>query len=157
SWNWRHEYVSENYVAEVGYVPRTGYYKLNPSIGYLFFPKSKRILNHGPQLSTMLFFDKNWKQTDALNLVEYNFRLRRRSSLNVWAGHDFVQLQDAVDPTNYSGDTLAAGTEHRWYGWGAKSVSKPQSLCTCAVSTRRGGYYANGSMTDFAGEVGYRF
>jgi len=157
SWNWRHEYVSENYVAEVGYVPRTGYYKLNPSIGYLFFPKSKRILNHGPQLSTILFFDKTWQQTDALNLFEYNFRFRSQSTLNLWGGHDFVQLQQAFDPTNYHGDTLAAGTEHRWYGWGAKFVSKPQSLFTYSLSTRMGGYYANGSMTNVAGEVGYRF
>src|SRR5690554_440109 len=157
NWNWRHEYVSENYVAEVGYVPRTGYYKLNPSIGYLFFPRSKHILNHGPQLSTILFFDKDWQQTDHLNLLEYNFRFRSQSTLNLWAGHDFVQLQQAFDPTNYIGDTLAAGTEHRWYGWGAKFVSKPQSLFTYSLSTRMGGYYANGSMTNFAGEIGYRF
>jgi len=157
SWSWRHEYVSENYVAEVGYVPRRGYYKLNPSIGYLFFPKSKRILNHGPQLSTMQYFDRNWKQTDALNLLEYNFRFRSQSTLNLWGGHDYVQLQQAFDPTNYHGDTLAAGTEHRWYGWGAKFVSKPQSLFTYSLSTRIGGYYANGSMTNVAGEVGYRF
>src|SRR5690606_22011778 len=83
NWNWRHEYVSENYVAEVGYVPRTGYYKLNPSIGYLFFPRSKHILNHGPQLSTILFFDKDWQQTDHLNLLEYNFRFRSQSTLNL--------------------------------------------------------------------------
>jgi hypothetical protein len=157
TWNWRHEYVSENYRAEVGYVPRTGYYKINPSIGYLFFPKSKHILNHGPQVSTIFFFDKEWKQTDNLSLFEYNFRFRSQSTLNVWAGHDYVHLQQAFDPTNYSGDTLASGTEHRWYGWGAKFVSKPQSLFTYALSSRFGGYYANGSMTNFAGELGYRF
>ncbi|HLT06718.1 MAG TPA: DUF5916 domain-containing protein [Cyclobacteriaceae bacterium] len=157
TWNWRHEYVSENYVAEVGYVPRTGYYKLNPSVAYLFFPKSRHILNHGPQLSTVLFYDKKWQQTDHLNLLEYNFRFRSQSTLNLWTGHDFVQLQQAFDPTNYRGDTLAAGTEHRWYGWGAKFVSKPQSLFTYSLSSRFGGYYANGSMTNFAGEVGYRF
>src|SRR5690606_37000340 len=149
NWNWRHEYVSENYVAEVGYVPRTGYYKINPSIGYLFFPRSKHILNHGPQVSTMFFFDKDWNQTDNLSLFEYNFRFRSQSPLTAWAGHDYVQLLRPFDPTNYSGDTLAAGTEHKWYGWGAKFVSKPQSLFTYALSSRFGGYYANGSMTNF--------
>jgi len=157
NWNWRHEYVSEDYLAEVGYVPRTGYYKINPSVGYLFFPRSKHILNHGPQLSTMLFFNEDWEKTDNLHLLEYNFRFRSQSTLNIWGGRDFVHLQEAFDPTNFSGDTLAAGTEHRWYGWGAKFNSKPQSLFTYALSSRFGGYYADGSMTNFTGEVGYRF
>lgn len=157
NWNWRHEYVSEDYLAEVGYVPRTGYYKINPSVGYLFFPRSKHILNHGPQLSTMLFFNEDWEKTDNLHLLEYNFRFRSQSTLNIWGGQDFVHLQEAFDPTNFSGDTLAAGTEHRWYGWGAKFNSKPQSLFTYALSSRIGGYYADGSMTNFTGEVGYRF
>ncbi|MEJ7675983.1 MAG: hypothetical protein WKF59_25610 [Chitinophagaceae bacterium] len=41
-WNiaWQHEYVGSNYNAEVGYVPRHNYIKVNPSAGYLFFPKS---------------------------------------------------------------------------------------------------------------------
>lgn len=157
TWNWRHEYVSEGYRAEVGYVPRTGYYKINPTIGYLFFPKSKHILNHGPQVSTMFFFDEEWEQTDNISLLEYNFRFRSQSTLNLWTGHDYVHLQQAFDPTNFIGDTLAAGTEHRWYGFGAKFVSKPQSLLTYALSSRFGGYYANGKLTNFAGELGYRF
>ena len=32
------EYVGKNYYAEVGYVPRNNYFKINPYIGYLFFP-----------------------------------------------------------------------------------------------------------------------
>ena len=156
-WNWRHEYVSENYRAEVGYVPRTGYYKINPSIAYLFFPKSKYILNHGPQANMMLFFDKEWKQTENLNLLEYNIRFRSHSLFTAWVGHDYIELQQPFDPTNFQGLTLAPGTEHNWYGWGAKFVSKPQSLFTYALSSRFGGYYANGSMMNLAGEMGYRF
>src|SRR5690606_5677064 len=84
-------------------------------------------------------------------------RFRSQSTLNVWGGHDYVHLQEAFDPTNFSGDTLATGSRHKWYGWGAKFNSKPQSLFTYALSSRFGGYYANGSMTNFTGEVGYRF
>ena len=157
NWNWHHEYVSENYKAEVGYVPRTGYYKINPSIGYLFFPKSKHILNHGPQLSTTLFFNKELQQTDKLSFIEYNFRFRSQSTFSAWTGHDYIHLQRAFDPTNFRGDTLATGTEHRWYAWGAKYISKPQSLFTYALSSRFGGYYANGSLMNFTGEIGYRF
>ena len=156
-WDWRHEYVSENYTAEVGYVPRSGYYKVNPSVGYLFFPESKKILNHGPQLSTMLFFNENLEYTENLSMLDYNIRFRSQSILSAWAGYDYVQLQQAFDPTNFSGYTLLPGSEHKWYGVGARYISKPQSLFTYALSARFGGYYANGSMTNLVGEIGYRF
>jgi hypothetical protein len=35
------EYVGKEYSAEVGYVPRNNYIKLNPYVNYLFFPKKK--------------------------------------------------------------------------------------------------------------------
>ena len=38
---WQHEYVGKNYNAEVGYVPRNGYIKLNPQAGYFFFQKAE--------------------------------------------------------------------------------------------------------------------
>ena len=57
TWSWLHEYVSESYTAEVGYVPRRGYYKINPQIGYRWFPKSEKILSHGPDVSTTFFFN----------------------------------------------------------------------------------------------------
>ena len=47
---WQHEYAGQQYVAEVGYVPRVNYIKLNPVAAYLFFPKNKSwILSHGPK------------------------------------------------------------------------------------------------------------
>ncbi|UJH90336.1 hypothetical protein LZ575_15990 [Antarcticibacterium sp. 1MA-6-2] len=112
SWNWRHEYVAENFTAEVGYVPRSGYYKINPSIGYLFFPKSKTILNHGPVVSTMVFFNKQMEYTESLSLLEYNIRFRSQSLFTLWGGYDYVQLQQPFDPTNFSGYNLLPGSEH---------------------------------------------
>ncbi len=47
----QYEYVGKNYNAEVGYVPRKDYIKLNPQITRYFFPKSGIILSHGPQLN----------------------------------------------------------------------------------------------------------
>ena len=44
------EYVGKQYMAEVGYVPRNNYIKLNPYSNYLFFPKKKgQVLSHGPR------------------------------------------------------------------------------------------------------------
>jgi len=156
-WNWQHEYVSENYTAEVGYVPRTGFYKIHPSIGYLFFPKSKKILSHGPELNAKWFFDTEFDKTDNESYLLYKIRFRSQSNLATWVANDYVKLLQPFDPTNAVGDTLARGTEHQWFAWGLEYTSKPQSIFTYAFSTRLGGYYANGERYNVAGEMGYRF
>lgn len=75
----------------------------------------------------------------------------------LWTSTDYVKLQRPFDPTNYSGDTLATGTEHQWYAVGAEYTSKPQSVFTYAFTTRLGGYYADGHRYNATAELGYRF
>ncbi|WP_026955317.1 DUF5916 domain-containing protein [Algoriphagus vanfongensis] len=157
TWNWQHEYVSENYTAEVGYVPRRGYFKIDPEIGYRWFPQSEKILSHGPDFGTRFFFNKEGEQTDNTTFLAYNLKWRSQSTFMLWIAKDFIQLQRPFDPTNYSGETLDAGTDHSWFAWGTEYISKPQSLFTYSFSTRMGGYYADGERYNVSTELGYRF
>src|SRR5690606_6719689 len=47
--------VGENYRAETGYVPRTGYNFISPEAAWLFVP-NKRIVSHGVSLDFMYYF-----------------------------------------------------------------------------------------------------
>jgi hypothetical protein len=154
---WQHEYVGENYNAEVGYVPRKDFVRIYPQAGYLFFPKGNKILSHGPKLSASYYFDSSFNPTDNLSILSYSFTFRTQSVLTGWAAHDYVKLLQPFDPTNSGLDSLEAGTEHRWNAVGVDFISKPQSLFTYLFSTRLGGYYANGTRINVSGELGYRF
>lgn len=158
-WNitWQHEYVGKNYLAEVGYVPRQGYVRLNPQIGHLFFPKSKHILSHGPKFNSSLFFDPGMKPTDNETYVIYGLNFRKLNVLNVWVSNDYVKLLRPFDPTNSGKDTLATGSEHQWNAFGIEYTSKPQSVFTYAFTTRYGGYYEDGTRFNFTTDIGYRF
>ena len=152
------EYVNKNYSAEVGYVPRKNYVKLNPVVGYLFFPAKKgRILNHGPRYNGTHYYDGSFKKTDYENLFIYLFNLRDQSIFDVWVGNSYVKLLQPFDPTNSGKDSLAAGTEHYWKAFGVEYFSKPQKLFTYNFSTRFGGYYADGQRYNVTADVGYRF
>jgi hypothetical protein len=153
----REEYVGKNYNAEVGYVPRTGFLKVEPRVGRLYFPKGGKILSHGPKLSATYFFDERLKTTDYLNLLIYSFNFRKLSTFSLALFDEYVQLLQPFDPTNFGKDTLARGTNHHWKGWRIDFTSKPQSVFTWSFNTRYGGYYANGKRFNFTGEVGYRF
>lgn len=150
------EYVGKNYKAEVGYVPRQGYVKLTPSIARWFFPKSKRILSHGPMLNANLFYDTQMKPTDNESYLVYRVTFRTQSIWNTWVSNDYVKLLKPFDPTNSGKDSLAAGTEHQWNAFGIEYTSKPQSVLTYAFTARLGGYYANGNRYSFTADVGYR-
>ena len=60
--SWQHEYVGKNYNAEVGYVPRNNYIKINPQAGYLFFPGKGSVLSHGPMVNSSYYFNKDFHQ-----------------------------------------------------------------------------------------------
>jgi hypothetical protein len=154
---WQHEYVGKNYKAEVGYVPRANYIRLAPQAGYLFFPKSGKILSHGPKISSSLFFNTSFETTDNETILAYNFNFRDQSIFSPLVGHTYVELLQPFDPTNTGKDTLPTGSTHQWNFFGFDYFSKPQRLVTYSLSVRVGGYYQEGKRINVAGELGYRF
>ena len=154
---WQYEYVGKNYNAEVGYVPRQGYLKINPQAGYTFFPKGGKILSHGPLLVYLSYFNTSLHKTDDEAYMNYSFTFRKQSTFSTFVSYDYVQLLQPFDPTNFTKDTLARGSTHRWNAWGTTFVSKPQSVFTYGFSSRYGGYYANGTRLNLTADLGYRF
>ena len=155
--NMQIENVGENFRAETGYVPRTGFNHLLFTGGRLFFPKSSKILSHGPSTKLEFFFDQDMKHIENELPVIYRVSFLDRSEFSIWAAHNYVELFRPFDPTNFAGDTLATGTEHDWNSFGTEFVSKPQSLFTWSVNTRYGGYYADGTRLRLGGDAGFRF
>jgi len=152
----QYEYVGSGYTAEVGYVPRTNYIRTNPQASYLFFPKGKTILSHGPKVATSIFFDPSFKQTDSETYLAYLFNFRKLSTLMMWVGHDYVKLLSPFDPTNSGKDSLATGSEHRWNSTGLEFFSRPQRTLTYSLAGRYGGYYADGTRLFLSWDIGYR-
>jgi hypothetical protein len=153
----QYEYVGANYNAEVGYVPRQDYIKLNPQITRFFFPKGGIVLSHGPQIGATYYFNTSFFRTDNESVFSYLVTFRDRSTISALVMHDYVQLLQPFDPTNSGEDSLAVGTKHRWNTLGLDLVSKPQALFTYLFSGRYGGYYDNGRKLTLSGTLGYRF
>jgi hypothetical protein len=151
-----YEYVGANYNAEVGYVPRQGYIKLNPYIIHLFFPSGGVILSHGPQLNLTDYYNGSFKPTDNRSFLSYQITFRDRSLLTALVEHDYVDLLAPFDPTNFVGDSLATGTKSHWNNAELSYFSLPQSVFTYDLTADYGGYYDNGKKISFANDIGYR-
>lgn len=154
---WQQEYVGKNYSSEVGYVPRTGYVKFNPQLAYLFFPRSGKILSHGPIALSNYYMDEQFHKTDYETSVAYKLNFRNQATLTGLVSRNYVKLLKPFDPTNTGMDSLAVGTEHQFNGVSLEYFSRPQRLFTVAAYARYGGYYADGKRLQLTTELGYRF
>jgi Domain of unknown function (DUF5916) len=158
-WNiiWQHEYVGKNYTAETGYLPRRGYFKINPQITKLFFPKGGKILSHGPLAMMTYFRNDTISKTDNEMVAAYNIRSRQQSNFTFWVARNFVEVLFPFDPTNSNKPKIEAGTKHDWNAVGFDFISKPQRVFTYSISSRYGGYYLNSTRFNLTTEFGYRF
>ncbi|MDP5121157.1 MAG: carbohydrate binding family 9 domain-containing protein [Spirosomaceae bacterium] len=143
---------------EVGFIRRQNYVYLKPEIGYLFFPKSKKIVSHGPGLFYNSYFDKQFSNMfENTTYFKYDINFLDRSQITAWTATDFIRLNRDFDPTNLVGERLAAGTEHSWRSFGLEYESTNQKRLTYSAAMRTGGYYADGERFRMNASVGYRF
>jgi len=155
---WEQEYVGEDYTADVGFVPRRGYFRTNPDMRYLFFPDSDgSVLSHGPGFQNTIYFSESFDVTDYENRLSYRFNFRDGSNLEGYASSTFVELFRPFDPTGVTNEFLDIGSEHRWVSGGLEYNSRAQSLLTYSVGSQYGGFYADGNRLLVMTQIGYRF
>lgn len=154
---WEHEYVGEGYTAEVGFVPRRGYIRANPELGYLFFPSGGTVLSHGPEIRSSIYLNEIFITTDYENRVSYQVNFRDGSRLQSWVSNTFVELFRPFDPVSISGFFLKEGTEHNWHSFGVEYNSRAQRVFTYSLGTQYGGFYAGGNRLQIMSRIGYRF
>lgn len=148
-------WVGSDYVAETGYIRRTGYYEINPVFQYKFFPSESRIANHGPGIRFNMLFNPSMKITDREFQVLYQIEWMNKSSLQADIRETFIKLQLPYEPTNSGGIKLAAGEEFTWREIGSTFASDIRKPFNFHIGARYGGYY-NGDKWTLNGEVNYR-
>lgn len=151
------ENVDPNYIAEAGYVPRSGFHRASTAFGYTFLPEGGRILSHGPILNSSNFFDWPGSLSDYETTLGYAVTTRGLNVFSAGVGAAYIRLLQPFDPTNSGRARLATGTEHRWNFWTTKFDSKPQSVVRYGFSSQHGGYYASGTRLNLNANIGYRF
>ncbi len=148
-------WVGSDYIAEVGYIRRKGYYEINPMFQFKFFPSSSKIANHGPAVKLDMLFDPSLLSTDRDAQLLYQIEWINKSILQVDVKNTYVMLQFPFDPTNSGGIQLPANEEFNWNEVGASFVSDIRKPFNLSVSSRYGGYF-NGTRFTMNGELFYR-
>ena len=152
---WKQAYVGGNYLAEMGFVRRKGYHQTNPTIGYKFYPMSKRIANHGPDVTVDLFFEPDFSMTDREIELSYSLTWMDRSSISLDLEEGYLRLLEPFDPTHTGGELLPAGSEFNWTEVALSYQSNQRQLLTYQLTGRYGGFF-NGTRLSIDSDINYR-
>jgi len=146
--HWNHEFVGENYRTDVGFVPRisqfntttnevvyNSYWRLEPSVQYRFYPKSKLIQNY---------------QVGAY-LAQANFSIRfiNQSRFRFNLNHNKVLLFFPTDVT-FSGKTPINAGRYEYNNLFASYNSSPFKILNYSLSADYGEYFIGEKLTTSA-------
>ena len=159
-WNWRiqQEYISKDYSADVGFIPRNNYFKIETTGGHLVYTKKDiPLLSHGLNIERIYYFDTKFDKKDQVDKFTYIFNFKNRSKLSIGIIKQYIELLSDFDPLRTNIAKLKAGTQHQWASWNISYNAKPQNRFTYSIEALTGGFYKNGKRSAFLGEFGYRF
>lgn len=164
---WNHEYVGENYLADIGFVPRNEifnpdsghtvgqtYFRIEPKIQYKFYPASGPINYHGPALYINNYYDSDFKTTDHFYMPHYIFNFNNTAQLEFHYHEFFTKLRFDFDITYSGAIPLPAGNYYYRNGLIKYNSDKRKKL-NGAVTINYGGFY-NGTKLTVKSEINYR-
>jgi len=115
SWqfDWAHVLIGDNFEAPAGFVPRTGIFRINPSLGYFFLPDNSVFTLHELKGGMEIFWNQD-RMIDRLASIEYNADFRTTARLETSVNSDYIFLQAEFDPTRTGGIGLPTGSEYNY-------------------------------------------
>ncbi len=156
---WKQEYIGRNYaINDLGYAPRTGYWKFSPTIQGTFYLKGEgAIVSHGPLIETNIIRNHDGGiLTDRELDFGYNVQARNTSEGGIGYFNYYTRLYFPFDPTNSNGKELETNTDYTQTGWFATYTSDRRKRFNMHIEGFSGGYY-NGTGTNLILQGQYRF
>ncbi len=153
--DWAHEYVGKNYDAQVGFVNRTGFFKISPEISYAFFPKTTIFHRLVAAVEWSQVWTNGHGKSDQDIRAGVRFELKNRGGGDFNANRSFVYLFRDFDPTGTGSEKLPAGSTYTYYHFDAGLYSDSAHPFTWQFDPLVGQYFG-GMRYRIQGSFGYR-
>ncbi len=153
---WDQQFVGEGFDAQVGYVPRTNFIGLNPSLGMKFYQKDGLFNVHGPTLEFKYLLTPEIGNTDYSLAFKYEAELKNNARLNGEIENTYVYLTADFDPTGSDSEALKAFTAYNYNAIKLSFMSNTNLNFTYRIQPTIGEYF-NGYRAGAFGNIAYRF
>jgi hypothetical protein len=154
------ETVGAGYTGDaIGYVPRTNYYRIEPKINAIFYPKHPKIVSYNFGIDADFLWQRGTnRQTDydiSPLVFEVFFKNNARFSMRPlrW---DYTYLQSPYDPTNTKGKQLPANTSYTYRSARYSFQTDTRKPFSALVQGRFGQYF-NGTINSIQATATYRW
>ncbi len=155
TFSWAQVLVGDKYDTQVGYTPRNDFFRINPEIGYNFFPKSSWINQHSIKADAEYFW-KQGEKTDHRYSTNYNIQLQNTGTIEVSLNQRYTFLFEPFDPTRTEGLELAAGTDYTYNSFEFSYASDFRRKVGYSIGGYLGEYF-NGDRYNINSQVNVRF
>ena len=156
------QYIGSGFRADMGFVPRTGFFSSGPGLTRVFFPKSekiaRRVISYGVEMRTDFVFNTD----DAFRQVDRSFspgvfaEFPGQSQFSANFIHDYTYLFFPFDPTNSGGEQLPEGTDYTYNSVQLRYNSDLRRNFYYDARLQSGAYF-NGRITQMSGSFNYRW
>lgn len=152
---WNHEYIGRNYQADVGFILRTGVYRLEPSLSRTWYPKTDKVITRQVSIYNDSYFADSLTWIDGETRISYD--QTQGNTANWWVNYReiYTLLRFDFDPSGSGGIALPAGSGYNYRRIDGGYSSDPRKRFTWYAAGQAGTYF-NGERYKIEGSVGYR-
>lgn len=157
TFRWAHDWVGSGYDAEVGFVPRKDFLRINPTFGWSFYPRTKRINRYSVGLALEQYNMPNVGVTDRAvgPFISVAFQNSARMLLSV--NQNYTYLFSDFDALRSNGKlaSLKKGQAFTYYNASLNYFTDQRKKLWLFAQPLIGQYY-NGKIVSLSGSLNYR-
>ncbi|WP_020568492.1 DUF5916 domain-containing protein [Neolewinella persica] len=158
NWNigYFHSYVGEEYNAEVGFVPRKGFFTSNIQAQRIDYPDNPNVVQKGPSVEVQAFTQPGEGVTDYNYDFQYEWQYTNTQQLTVGTGFQNIYLFEGFDPTRTDATPLPGNQDYGFWRAGIEYRSDRRKKFSSSFELEAGEFF-NGNSYGLGGGLVYRY
>lgn len=158
TFRWAHDWVGKGYDAEVGFVPRKDFLRINPTLGFSFYPRMRLVNRYSIGVALEQYSMPNVGVTDrtAGPFLSMSFQSSARMLFSV--NQNYTYLFSDFDALRSNGKlpSLKRGGSYTYYNASLNYFSDQRKKWWLFAQPLIGQYY-DGTIVSLAGSINYRY
>ncbi len=158
TFRWAHDWVGKGYDAEVGFVPRKDFLRINPTLGFSFYPRTRLVNRYSVGVALEQYSMPKVGVTDrtAGPFLSMSFQSSARMLLSL--NQNYTYLFSDFDALRSNGKlpSLRKGGSYTYYNASLNYFSDQRKKWWLFAQPLIGQYY-DGTIISLAGSINYRY
>ena len=153
-------YIGDNFNSDLGFIKRKSIYKIDPRIGYRFWPENKKILNHQFEIAPFITWVSNLNNqlSDYFIFTKWDVEFKSGINFNISLRNQYTYLFEEFDPTGINnGNSLPANSEYHYNNYEIEFNNYFTSNKFKYRVEQNCGEFYNGNKVSSQISLGYRF